>query len=249
MMVDRRDEGAREGEGASNEAEGGERWREVVRLLEDNARARTRLEAVETALLREARACDVPARLGYVSLEEFAERHLGYGRHAANERCRVSLELEALPQLCAAYEDGTLMFSHVRELTRVATRPTQADWLSAAKGKSVREISLEPDLDFERAARETAQALRDGVDVVYQGVLVDGDWRGVADFLERGEDGSYEALDTKLARSGKPAHILQPGRARALGVGQRMLEQRQQRDRRETLGDGFGKGDYSHVLF
>ena len=109
MMVDRRDEGAREGEGASNEAEGGERWREVVRLLEDNARARTRLEALETALLREARACDVPARLGYVSLEEFTERHLGYGRHAANERCRVSLELASLPQLCAAYEDGSPM--------------------------------------------------------------------------------------------------------------------------------------------
>ncbi len=92
MTMDRRDEastgsgssasGAEDGErwregstGNQHSASGagGERWREVVRLLEDNARARTRLEAVETSLLREARACDVPARLGYVSLEEFAE--------------------------------------------------------------------------------------------------------------------------------------------------------------------------------
>jgi len=76
MSVDRRDEGSAGMQGAASGTRG-ERWREVVRLLEENARARTRLEAVETALLREARACDVPARLGYVSLEEFAERHPG----------------------------------------------------------------------------------------------------------------------------------------------------------------------------
>jgi predicted RecB family nuclease len=76
-------------------------------------------------------------------------------------------------------------------------------------GRTVAEIELEPDLDFERAARETEEALRAGVDVVFQGVFVDGDWRGVADFLERQADGSYEAVDTKLARNAKPAHVLQ----------------------------------------
>src|SRR5436305_9327533 len=54
-----------------------------------------------------------------------------------------------------------------------------------AEGKSVVEISLEPDLDWERAQRETLEAMRAGVDVVYQGVFIDGDWRGVADFLLR----------------------------------------------------------------
>ena len=57
--------------------------------------------------------------------------------------------------------------------------------------------------------------MRAGVDVVYQGVFVDGGWRGVADFLLRVEtpsalgSWSYEALDTKLARHAKPAYILQ----------------------------------------
>jgi predicted RecB family nuclease len=78
-----------------------------------------------------------------------------------------------------------------------------------AEGKSVLEIALEPDLDWERAARETEEAIRSGVDIVYQGVLADGRWRGQADFLERQEDGFYEAVDTKLARSAKPAYILQ----------------------------------------
>ncbi len=34
-------------------------------------------------------------------------------------------------------------------------------------------------------------------------------WRGLADFLERQPDGGYEVVDTKLARSAKPAHVLQ----------------------------------------
>src|SRR6266540_3483030 len=77
------------------------------------------------------------------------------------------------------------------------------------EGKSVVEIALEPDHDWERAARETEEALRSGVDVVYQGVLSADGWRGVADFLEQQENGFYEAVDTKLARSAKPAYILQ----------------------------------------
>jgi predicted RecB family nuclease len=79
-----------------------------------------------------------------------------------------------------------------------------------AAGRTVREISLEPDHDWERAARETEEALRAQTDVVYQGVFVDPDgWRGIADFLERQTDGTYEAVDTKLARHAKPAHVLQ----------------------------------------
>ena len=79
-----------------------------------------------------------------------------------------------------------------------------------AAGKTVAEISLEPDHDWERAARETRQAIEAQTDVVYQGVLVSDDgWRGIADFLERQADGTYEAVDTKLARHAKPAYILQ----------------------------------------
>jgi predicted RecB family nuclease len=84
-----------------------------------------------------------------------------------------------------------------------------------AEGKTVREIALEPDLDWDRAQAETLEAMRTGVDVVYQGVFADAGWRGVADFLLRVETPSalglwsYEALDTKLARTAKPAYILQ----------------------------------------
>ena len=81
-----------------------------------------------------------------------------------------------------------------------------------AEGKTVAEIELE---DWHRGREKTVDAMRSGVDVVYQGVFMDGGWRGLADFLVRTEvpsalgSWSYEALDTKLARSAKPAYILQ----------------------------------------
>jgi uncharacterized protein len=78
-----------------------------------------------------------------------------------------------------------------------------------ADGREVVEIDTLSDWDWERAARETKEALRAGADVVYQACFADGEWRGLADFVERQPDGSYEVVDTKLSRHGKPEHILQ----------------------------------------
>jgi uncharacterized protein len=76
-----------------------------------------------------------------------------------------------------------------------------------AEGPAIVEIPFPADWDA--AAADTRAALEQGADVVYQGVFVDGGWRGIADFLLRQPDGTYEALDTKLARHAKPAYILQ----------------------------------------
>jgi uncharacterized protein len=61
------------------------------------------------------------------------------------------------------------------------------------------------------AARSlTEAAIREGeAGVIYQAYLSGGAWRGFADFLERLPDRTYEPVDTKLARSAKPAHLLQ----------------------------------------
>ena len=79
-------------------------------------------------------------------------------------------------------------------------------------GRSVVEIAVEDDegnVDWDAAVAATEEAIRDGADVIYQAALRDGRWRGLADFLERQADGTYEAVDTKLARRAKPAYILQ----------------------------------------
>jgi uncharacterized protein len=74
-------------------------------------------------------------------------------------------------------------------------------------GREVVEITFAH--DWEVAARATEDAIHAGVDVVYQAVLVGGGWRGKADFVERLPEGSYEVVDTKLARRAKPQHVLQ----------------------------------------
>jgi len=83
-----------------------------------------------------------------------------------------------------------------------------------AEGRSIVRIPTYDDETFDagEARRATEQAIRSGAaDVVYQPYVVDeeGRWRGFADFLERLPDGTYAPVDTKLARSAKPAHVLQ----------------------------------------
>ncbi len=85
------------------------------------------------------------------------------------------------------------------------------------QGRDVVEVAVRNG-DYERAAIETAEAMRAGADVVYQGVFVADGWRGVADFVERVPGATalgswgYEAVDTKLARvEMKPHHVLQLG--------------------------------------
>lgn len=68
---------------------------------------------------------------------------------------------------------------------------------------------------LETAAAQTAQAMRDGVPLIYQAQLFDGCWQGRADFLRRIAlpselgDHAYEVLDTKLARGLKPPVVHQ----------------------------------------
>src|SRR5438105_5811570 len=77
-----------------------------------------------------------------------------------------------------------------------------------AEGKSILEIPF--DFDWEAAAAATADAIRAAeLDVIYQGCLASDGWRGFADFLERTPAGTYEAVDTKLARHAKPSAVLQ----------------------------------------
>jgi predicted RecB family nuclease len=77
-----------------------------------------------------------------------------------------------------------------------------------AQGLTITEIDVD-ELGFDEAVAATHQALATAPEVIYQAAFAHDGWRGVADFLLRRPDGVYEALDTKLARRGKPSHILQ----------------------------------------
>jgi predicted RecB family nuclease len=79
----------------------------------------------------------------------------------------------------------------------------------ASLGHDVAKIGDPHAIGWDEAAAATEQAIRDGAPFVYQAALVDRNWHGLADFLELQPDGSYEVVDTKLARRAKPAHLLQ----------------------------------------
>ncbi len=82
------------------------------------------------------------------------------------------------------------------------------------QGKIISEIST----DDPHAEKHTIDAMKAGVDIIYQARLKeDGKWSGWADFLKKVEkpsdlgDWSYEVWDTKLANETKAGTILQIG--------------------------------------
>jgi predicted RecB family nuclease len=84
-----------------------------------------------------------------------------------------------------------------------------------AEGKVVTDVAGSGPIDWARDAARTEDAMRGRAEVIYQGVFLEHDWRGIADFLVRVDtpsslgSWSYEAWDTKLARHPRPYFILQ----------------------------------------
>ena len=85
--------------------------------------------------------------------------------------------------------------------------------LREVRGLEVVEISTEG--GWEKAAKATRQAMRQGLDAIYQATFIQGQWGGRADFLLRVETPSelgpwsYEVVETKLAKSTKARALMQ----------------------------------------
>jgi predicted RecB family nuclease len=85
--------------------------------------------------------------------------------------------------------------------------------LAEKGGLSIAQIATSG--SWKDAVAETLQALRQGVDAVYQGTFLDAPWGGRSDFLLRVNtpstlgSWSYEVVETKLARSTKATALIQ----------------------------------------
>ena len=73
-------------------------------------------------------------------MAEYAERYLGLKPRETEERLRMAEALEALPLLDGAFAAGERFFSAVRELTRVATAETEAEWMGRTSDMTVGDI-------------------------------------------------------------------------------------------------------------
>ncbi|MFL6018584.1 MAG: TM0106 family RecB-like putative nuclease [Gaiellaceae bacterium] len=114
------------------------------------------------------------------------------------------LECEHLVALEIAGTSPPLVDNPQADLIRRKGDEHEAAYLASLRvaGKTV----VEPD-DAEDAARLIREAT---ADVIYQPEFEDpAGWRGRADFLELQTGGTYEVVDTKLARHAKPYYILQ----------------------------------------
>ena len=103
-------------------------WKRVDRELRAIAKKRAALDADEARWLREAERLQIWRPLGMVSALDYMERVLGYAPHTARERLRVAKALAEVPTIAESFAAGELTYSAVRELTRVATSDTDAEW-------------------------------------------------------------------------------------------------------------------------
>jgi RuvA, C-terminal domain len=115
-------------------------WQLLHERLRGIAKRRSALDAEEARYLREADGSRLWRRFGYVHMNEYLERELGYGPQVGTERLRIAHALAELPRIEAGLAEGALPYSAVRELTRVATRETERAWLDKVRGKSLRQI-------------------------------------------------------------------------------------------------------------
>src|SRR5688572_29248442 len=115
----------------------------------------------------------------------------------------ISLDLLAIDGMAVEKEKDPQA-----EIIRTKGFEHEQRWLQHLRDlrKQVVEIANDGDVDWERDAARTRQAMRGGAEIIYQGVFVDAPWRGIADFLVRVDSPSalgawsYEASDAKLAR-------------------------------------------------
>jgi predicted RecB family nuclease len=94
------------------------------------------------------------------------------------------------------------------ELIRRKGDEHEAAYLARLSGDVVT-IGDPREISWEVAAAATEEAIRHRAPSIYQAALADEGWRGLADFLELQPDGSYEVVDTKLARRAKASHVIQ----------------------------------------
>jgi predicted RecB family nuclease len=113
-------------------------------------------------------------------------------------------------QVAVALEELSRPFRHNphADLIRRKGEEHEAAYL-ASLGDDLVQIGKPWEIGWDVAAAATEDAMRDGAPVVYQAAFSHDSWRGLADFVVLQPDGGYEALDTKLARHARPAHILQ----------------------------------------
>ena len=134
-----------------------EEWALAHQALSKLRLKRAGLDAEEGAWRLRASRAATHVYFGFASFGEYIERLFGLSRRAAEEKLRVAEALEELPELADALRSGTLNWSVVRELCRVAVPETEREWLAVARGRPRARWNERPDPRGRRpGARESS---------------------------------------------------------------------------------------------
>jgi hypothetical protein len=115
-------------------------WKLAHETLTRLARQRASADAEEGRWLLAALRSAAHVHMGFGSFNEYVERYFGYRPRSTQDKLRVAEALESLPALDSALSSGELNWCAIRELTRVATRETEREWLDVARGKTTRQL-------------------------------------------------------------------------------------------------------------
>jgi predicted RecB family nuclease len=133
--------------------------------------------------------------------------YLGFA-HAAALNLQKLLNPDTLPDM--AVDDDSA------KLIQDAGHEHEAAYLAQLRATTdVESIAIAGCL--EERAGATVAAMRAGASIIYQATFLAPPWHGFADFIRRVDQPSdlgpwsYEVIDTKLARTASPKHVLQLG--------------------------------------
>ena len=79
-------------------------------------------------------------KFGFSSTTQFALMRFQISPKKTHNLLRIARTIEELPLIDEAFAKGEVSWSSVRELTRVATRETEKEWLDFARGSTLRAI-------------------------------------------------------------------------------------------------------------
>ena len=111
-------------------------------LAANSVTNRGRLTLIQ--LLRIIKESRLHHELGFPSIAAYADRHFGYRKTLTYESIRVAEALDHLPRCLEAFGEGRLGWSGLREITRVATSASEAEWLDFAARHTVSRLVGSP---------------------------------------------------------------------------------------------------------
>ena len=90
-----------------------------------------------------AEATELYKKLGCATIAIYASSQFNYQLSEVQEFLRVGKLLGELPRMTRLFEEGKLCWSGFKEMSRIADRETEDEWLRFAESRSVREIKDE----------------------------------------------------------------------------------------------------------